>query len=437
MQWITDTRRVALLAIALLCVAAPVWGTNGMYLAGYGSEAAGRGGANLGVADHALGLQANPAGITHIRGHELNVDAQVLAPQLKYSGDPLGNAMDGASKVFIMPSLSYAQGTESSPISWGVAFLSQGDIGATFENYLTPYGTRDKTSSEVRFATLSPTIAYEMTDEFSIGVSGHAGYSDLKLAFWPNTSQYESGSTPNTQAGVFFGSELTTRPKAFLMSARGGALWHAHPKITFGAIYQTETTGDYTNGTLTSNQTSANLGKVQYDAKVTGFTWPAQIGGGVEVRPLSRVMLAGDVRRYLWNHAMKQITVTGTNPSSSQAQSTITMPFLFNWKDQWVVNAGAEFAATPEFTVRGGYNYGKSPVPDETLTPLFPATTLHHATGGFTWTRFGNSVTLAVERAFNAEQINRNTNPLVNPFGAGMCVDHAQWTFSAGFGRSF
>jgi hypothetical protein len=58
----------------LLRLAAPAFATNGMYLAGYGSEAAGRAGTNLAVADRALGLQANPAGIAQLQGQHPSVD---------------------------------------------------------------------------------------------------------------------------------------------------------------------------------------------------------------------------------------------------------------------------------------------------------------------------------------------------------------------------
>jgi long-chain fatty acid transport protein len=39
-----------------------------------------------------------------------------------------------------------------------------------------------------------------------------------------------------------------------------------------------------------------------------------------------------------------------------------------------------EYAVTPQITVRGGYAYGKSPVPDGTLTPL-TAAIMEHSLG--------------------------------------------------------
>jgi long-chain fatty acid transport protein len=439
MRFTREVRRVLTATILLALSSAPALATNGMYLAGYGSEPAGRGGANLAVADHALGLQANPAGIEHIRGRELCIDAQFLAPSLKYDGDPFGNAMDGKSKLFAMPAISYVKGYPESPWSWGIALISQGGMGATFENYATPFGTTDKTTSEVRFATLTPTVAYRANDQFSFGVSVNAGYSDVTFGFWPGTSYYNDGGTPAdpTDDVGFFGADLSTRAKAYTTSVRGGALWHANPMFTFGAIYQTETSGDYKHGTLTLNETAIGLDKVQYDATVEGFTWPAQYGAGVEVRPAKGWMFAADVRRYLWNHAMNRITVKGENPSVASPVTNPVMPFVFNWDDQWVTSLGTEYAVNEAVTLRAGWNYGKSPVPDATLNPLFPATTVNHASGGLSWKRDGHMVNLALERAFNAEQVNLNTSPNVNPFGPGMCVEHSQWTFSLGYGRAF
>jgi len=157
----------------------------------------------------------------------------------------------------------------------------------------------------------------------------------------------------------------------------------------------------------------------------------------VQVRPADLWMVGADLRRYLWNDAMQRIVVTGTDPDKPSPMSTVTMPFTFDWEDQWVTALGAEFRATPALTLRGGYNFGKSPVPDGTLNPLFPATTEQHATLGAGWTFAGNTVNLAIERAFSHTQSNPTTDPNQNPFGSGAFVDHSQWTFSLGFARAF
>jgi long-chain fatty acid transport protein len=430
---------VLLLAL-LLAVHAPAGATNGMYLAGYGSEAAGRGGTNIAIADRALGLQSNPAGIAQLQGNHLSVDLQLLMPKLRYYGDPFGNDIDAESKVFPMPSLSYVRGGHETRWTWGVGLISQGGMGAEFQGYNTPFGTVDQTMSEVRFLTLTPTVAYSATPDLSFGLSLNGGYSDVTFRFWPQTSFYTDSGTPTdpTDDVGFFGPDMVDRAHAWTSSVRLGAMWRATPRIQLGAIYQNATSSDYTGGTLRLDQTAIGLGAVNYDGKVTGFNWPDQFGFGVQLRPADRWIIAVDAKDYLWSNSIKTIEVQGSNPDNASTPVTNpTLPFVFDWKDQWVIAAGAEFRASPAVTLRGGYNHGPSPVPDTTLNPLFPAITEDHATAGLGYTWGGNTLNFAVERAFNATQTNPNTDPNVNPFGPGATVDHSQWTISLGFSKAF
>jgi long-chain fatty acid transport protein len=430
-------RALAAMPLALL-LATPALATNGMYLAGYGSEAAGRAGTNLAIADRALGLQANPAGIAQLQGQHWSADLQMLAPRLTFGVTPEADKLDAKGSIFNMPSLSYVRGSKGSPWAYGFGLISQGGMGATFNNLDTPFGTKDGTFSEVRFLTATPTLAYAINEDLSFGASVNAGYSDVTFRFYPGTTYYNNGGTPADPSDDigFFGLNLNKRARAFNYSGRLGAMWAATPQVQFGAMYQTKTHGEYKNGTLTMNQGALGLGMVKYDAVVKGFTWPEQFGAGVQVRPVDRWIVAADVRRYGWSGAIKTIEVQGTSPDKASPFAAPVVPFVFNWKDVWAYSVGAEYRATPAITLRGGYNFGDDPVPSETLNPLFPAITEQHASLGAGYTWGGNTMNLALEHAFNSSLTNRNTDPNVNPFGAGATVDHSQWTFSVGFSRA-
>jgi long-chain fatty acid transport protein len=433
-------RALGAAAVLVALAAAPALATNGMYLAGYGSEAAGRGGANLAIADRALGLQANPAGIAQLQGNHLSFDLQGLLPDLRFAGDPFGNQVEGKDRLFTMPSVSFVRGGKDTPWTWGLGLISQGGMGATFQNVATPFGTKDETFSEVRFLTLTPTVAFAVSRDVALGLSANVGYSDVQFRFWPYTSFYSDGGTPADPGDDmgFFGASLVDRARAFNYSVRAGAMWTVNEQVQIGAVFQTRTQGDYENGKLRMNMSAIGLGGVNYDATVDGFTWPGQVGLGVQVRPAERWLFAFDTRYYLWHDAMERITVKGTNPSNPSAPyAEIRMPFTFLWDDQWAYALGGEYRASDALTVRGGWNYGRSPVPDATLNPLFPATTQQHAAAGLGYTWRGNTVNLAVERAFEASQVNGNLDPNVNPFGPGAGVDHSQWTVSLGFSKAF
>jgi long-chain fatty acid transport protein len=172
--------------------------------------------------------------------------------------------------------------------------------------------------------------------------------------------------------------------------------------------------------------------RVDYEGEMNGFTFAAQAGLGTSVRVTDDWLLLVDVKRYFWDGAIDTIQVVGTGPSVAGAPTRVELPFVFNWKDVWVLALGSEWRTSDRTTLRAGYNYGENPVPDATLTPLFPATTEHHLSVGASVLRGSVTYEFAVEHALNASNTNNNTDPMVNPFGPGARVDHSQWTVAFG-----
>lgn len=428
---------VTLFAAVLLAVPSQVLATNGMYLAGYGSEAGGRGGANIAVADRALGLQANPAGIAQLQGNHFSIDLQILMPEMNWSGDAFGNDLDAKNRKFFMPSFSYVRGGKDTKWTWGIGFISQGGMGATFENYRTPFNPSDQTYSQVRFATINPTVSYSFTDNLSLGLTANLGWSDVAFRFWPGSSS--DGGTPPDPSDDFYGANLYKSASAFNYAARLGLMWRLNPKWQIGAVYQTKTEGDYEDGELALNMDALIGTETKYsEASVMNFTWPEQYGIGIQWRPGEKWMLAFDAKEYKWEDAVSLVTVEGKNPDQPlppEAQ-TVQLPFALLWENQTVYALGVEYRFNHSFTLRAGANHGDSVVPDSSANPLFPAITEDHATLGLGYNWGSNTFNFAVERAFEAEQTNSNTNPMMDPF-AGGTIKHSQWTVSFGWSKAF
>lgn len=418
---------IALLAM-ILAVPPPAFATNGMYLVSYGAETTGRGGVNVAVSDRTLGLNSNPAGICQLQGKHTSMNLSLLAPELQ-SGNAMNSSVDGEDRIFPLPAFAHIRSRHDSPWSWGAGFLAQGGMGATFENTNTFFGTRDETYTEVRFMTLTPTVGYAINEDMSIGAALNLGYADTSFRFYPSTSFFNVQAPDNS----FFGVDMK-RAGGLQGSLRLGWLWRMHPKLSVGAVYQTETESTFDGGDMTVNFESHPFlrRKVSYDAELDGFTFASQAGVGLAWRPNPDLVVALDVKRYFWDSAIDTITVRATNPNVEGAPAEIILPFVFDWQDQWIFALGADYRATSRLTLRAGYSHGEDPVPDATLTPLFPATTERHASLGFAWLEGNRTYDFAIERAFNKEQTNNNPDPRVNPFGPGAWVDHQQWTLSLG-----
>ncbi len=423
------------LVAALIALPADLSATNGTYLTAYSAETLGRGGANLAISDRALALNFNPAGIGQLQGNHFTANLAVLAPSLTFE-NMINQPIDGESRYFPLPSFAYVRGDKDSPWTWGLGFVAQGGQGATFENMNTFFGTQDETYSEVRFMTLIPTVAYNINDDLSLGLAVNLGYADASFRLFTDTSFFNPVNPMMSFPGVNM-----KKAGGFQWNVRGGLWWRPDPKFSVGLIYQTETESNYTGGDLWVNYSNFPFinQEVKYEAEMDGFTFAAQAGVGFAFRPSDKWVLALDIKRYLWDDALDTITVTGKNPELPLPApfDVVTLPFVFDWKDQWVFAFGGDYRVSERWTVRAGYNYGENPVPDETMTPLFPAIVEQHLNAGFSFLKGSLTYDFGIEHAFNNSVTNNNPNPQVNPFGPGTTVDHSQWTVAFGISKAW
>lgn len=142
---------------------------------------------------------------------------------------------------------------------------------------------------------------------------------------------------------------------------------------------------------------------------------PSSYGWGVALKPVKNLVIAFDAQRILYSDSKAignkgpgtRCTAPapagapcngGTGPltglPSNGPVATGTPKELgnddgmgFGWEDQTVYKVGVQYGVNERVQVRAGYNYGKSPVPDNQLTfaSLAPAISEHHWTVGFTY----------------------------------------------------
>ncbi len=389
-------------ALALL-LAAPAWATNGMNMISFGGQEAGMAGASLGVSDNPVAMNNNPAGLSQIKGQEISLGLSALMPNLEHK-DMFHNDVDGEKNIFLLPMVAYAHRLQGSPWTFGLGLFGQGGMGAEFKNLNTAFGTRDETYTNVAYAKVTPSLAYQVNDKFSLGAALNVGYSAMEMKFFPNT----------VMPGMFYGMNLEN-VYGFGYGVKLGAQYKATDKVTLGLVYTSKSSLDFKHGDMTFT----GLGK--YSAEVTGFNWPQSVGAGVAYRPTHKWLLALDLTWYNWKNAMDQVDINTSAPGPLS-----DVRFDMNWKDQVVVAVGAAYKLTDLWTLRAGYNYGNNPVPAENLSPLFPAIVEHHLTLGVGYKLNANwSIDAAVEHAFGNSVTYTN---LGTPFGMNAEEVHDQNT---------
>ncbi len=398
----------------------PALATNGMNTIGYGAVSTGMGGADLALVDNATAMNINPAGICECAQPELGLGVSHLMPELSHR-DSLGNDRDAEKNIFALPLVTFATPIDGLPLTFGIGLFSQGGMGAEYKGLNTPFGTRDDTFSNVMYAKVTPTLAWNSPgSRLRLGASLNAGYVGTDMKFFPDTSVAAAG---------FAGMDLKDL-EAFGYGARLGFQYNLG-RLTLGGAWLSKTRLNFDGGTMTldfSDPGFGGLGKVDYDARMSGFNWPQQAGLGMSYRLSSRWRVAADVDWVDWSHAMTTVEIKLDQPENPGAPAAQVISIPMDWKDQWVYAVGLEYEFVDDWMLRVGYNHADSPVPDMTLSPLFPAVIEDHVTAGLGARSDRWQVDVAVEYALPASQENDNPDPSVNPFGIGSRERHSQVT---------
>lgn len=354
--------------------------TNGLNLIGYGAKSDGIGGADIAVSDDFSSMNINPAGLSRIRLREAGLSISYLKPNLDHSG--FGVTISGEDDPILLPDFGTAYRLNDSPVTIGIGLFTQGGVSTDFKDIPTPFGNTDRSSSFIRHVKITPSVAYQVSDRFSAGIAANISYLDTALRLFPNTSN-----------SIFSGFETDDRCSDSLglgtpgscawgvgYGARVGLLYAVNEMVTIGATYNSPIRFDLSDGDITFNLPV--LGDVRYDAEIKGIEWPQEAGIGISVTPAKRLIVSFDIVWINWNGALNTVTINATNPDNQAAPADISVPLKFDWRDQYVFAIGVQYMPANSLTLRGGYNFGRNPVPAETLTPLAPLIVEQHYTAG-------------------------------------------------------
>lgn len=93
-----------------------------------------------------------------------------------------------------------------------------------------------------------------------------------------------------------------------------------------------------------------------------------------------------------------------------------TTPSPKQWDDVWSIRVGGEYVLKESWTLRAGYVWDQSPVPDTTRSPELPGSDRQMVMGGVGWK--GNNIGIDVAYSYLwADTVEMGTDPAANPIG--------------------
>jgi len=432
----TRYKIAALLATA--GVVAPAFATNGMDQAGYGPIAEAMGGTSMAYDNGAAAAINNPAtlGLMASGSRRFDIGFGDLRPAASANGQA-STATD-----FFMPGLGYVR--KDGSLAWGVALMAQGGMGTDYSsgnfwgtlspfnptgnaalNSLVTQGQSLRNMSQVGVGRVMFPLAYNVNSDFTIGGSIDYVWAGLDIKWLIDGSHFRdmvaplggqqvfaqgSGSMITTMlsipgfAGLGYGYFDLEKGGQFSQQAKGygwagnlGFTYKASPVLTVGGVYHgktslsdLETSGSgasITMAALILPSPGAFAQTITGKAIVRNFQWPETFGLGISYEANPAWTINADYKRINWASVMKNFNLSFQADSSPTngafAGKNLDIVYFQNWKDQNVLQLGAAYKYTDATTIRFGVNVGNNPIPDQYVSPMFPAVMKDHYMAGF------------------------------------------------------
>jgi long-subunit fatty acid transport protein len=380
--------RLTVLSLSLSVALAAHAEANGLYRNGIGARQAALAGADVAWAEDALGAMAsNPAGLGWLRTTSLQLSLTGVITDGEFTNPANADGRLSTSPGAV-PDGAFA--IRLGPVTLGLAVIPESLLVADWRYVDTPgglggvsYGGPQRHESSILVLRSAVGLGVDVTPTLSLGGSVGLIYNENRLK-----APYVFQTQPTLKGAKTL---LDLETDGFGVNGSVGVLYRPHPTVQLGVAY-TSPTSLTTRGSASGNAgvQFAALGAssfrpdFRYDAEVE-TTFPQMVKAGVSWRPHPRWRVVLQVDWINWSDAFDDLPITLRNGSNADlngfaGSSTLQDTPPLDWRDRFVYRVGVEYAVTPQITVRGGYAYGKSPVPDGTLTPL-TAAIMEHSLG--------------------------------------------------------
>lgn len=342
-------KRLALLAVSAFAAADAFAG--GFQLNEHGARAMAQAGAFAARAYDGSAAYFNPAGFAFQDRGSAYLGGTLILPHTSFYG-PLQLNTNTKTEM-VSQTFTPVNATLSYPVAQGlVAAISVNNpygLGTEWPDNWAGRYIIQKVELQTWFIT--PTVAYRLTDQFSLGFGLNYVIGNVKLKRAVSVVSVETPSPVE--------ANLALNGNAVGFNA--GILYKITPELSLGLSYRHKVKMD-ASGNASFDPGYAVLGLPQGEVKAT-LTLPATGFAGIAYRPLSNLEIEADYQFIGWSSYNELRFDFSSNNSSTVSPK--------NYQDTYIIRVGGEYSLDP-WHFRGGYLYDHSPVKIEYSEPLLP-----------------------------------------------------------------
>ena len=339
----------------------------------HGAKAAGMNTAFAGLADDPSAILHNPAGMTQLVGTRFYGGGTVVLPSSSYRS-PAGETTDTRFQAFFPPHLFISHRPVSGAVSVGLGLYAPFGIGG---RKWSDHGPTRYSAIKSFIATmvLNPTLALRLSSTWSLGIGldyMHA-LNQAENAVDQSAFGAPDGRMDMKADGEGWGYNL-------------GLLYRPSRAWSLGLAYRCGIKVDQ-KGHLELKGIAPPLqglfGGARYRTEVrTSVDFPALVDIGIAWRPAPRWVIDLDAEWGGWSSFRRMsIDLEDEVPAAGLIDRSVRQ----DWRDAWAYKAGVDYQVNAHLSLRAGYAFLNTPVPEATLTPANPDADQHNFSLGLGW----------------------------------------------------
>jgi long-chain fatty acid transport protein len=380
MEMKSPVRTILALAVAAgLAAPTAAFATNGYFGLGYGTKQFGMGGAGVAYPQDSLAAATNPAGMAFV-GSRADIGMELFSPKRDASLGASSHVDSGAT-LFAVPNMGVV--LDQGPLAYGVSVYANGGMNSRystnlFANSFGPAPAHTGTLGiNLAQVIIAPTVTYKVLSNTSVGVSPLIGIQSFRAYGLGNFDNPYFSSTPGAVTN-------------------NGNDWSYGAGVRMG-VQSNLTDWLSVGATWSSKIYMSKLNK--YRGLFAGggaFDIPSNFAVGLAVKPTPKLVVAFDVQRIMYGQVP---AIANPGPTTAElggvmSGTPLTTRLLgnsqglgFGWRDITVYKFGTAYEVSEHLTVRAGFDYTDSPIPNDQLlfNILAPGVIKYTGTLGLTY----------------------------------------------------
>jgi len=302
----------------------------------------------------------NPAGMTRLKGSQLQVGAQLLYGDVSFQNSPgtTNYGTDGGNALGLLPALStFGTYAVNPDLTIGIGLFSNFGLGLWYDSSWV--GRYYAKNAILMGMSVMPAIAYRITDHVSVGVGLNLMYGYLRETVAINNIDPRLGD-----------GQLKIKDSTFGMGGNIGILYEVSPGTRFGVTYCTPIKLSFSD-TPEFYGTGAGISAILLSrgAYFTTLDLDMTVPQAVMASFYHEL---NDTWALLGNFGWQNWSEFGKLDVSLSSTANPGLTTDLKYKDTWHGALGAQYRLSAPWLLTGGVAYDSSMLDDSNRSPALP-----------------------------------------------------------------